>query len=221
MSTSQKKKTRASRRKNEDHQKHAGTQSNSNNSYSSQDDSEQESWDNFQQNYLNASLFDDQNQGYGNERQNKQHTTDCSPIFRICSAVYNFSDIPADKEVNCSNGSSWCPLNQITTEQISLALTLDDGHDLENDNCIIAMAAKWSLSRQSDEYNNKNSNNTDQERHAPDKENIMAPKNGSKSEDPNQDIPIRFLDYQSGFHKQVSSYSYRDADKSKNHNQDN
>ena len=36
MSTSQKKKTRASRRKNEDHQKHAGTQSNSNNSYSSQ-----------------------------------------------------------------------------------------------------------------------------------------------------------------------------------------
>ena len=74
MSTSQNKKTRASRRKNKNHQKHARAQSNSNNSCSSQDDSEQESWDNFQQNYLNASLFDDQNQGYGNERQNKQHT---------------------------------------------------------------------------------------------------------------------------------------------------
>ena len=42
----------------------------------------------------------------------------------------------------------------------------------------------------------------------------MASKNGSKSENPNQEIPIRFPDYQSGFQKQVDSYSYRDADES-------
>ena len=150
MSRSQRKKSRASKGKNEDYQKHTGTQSDSMKSYS--DESEQESWNDFQQKYLNNSLFDDQDQGHGNESQNKQYTTDNSNVFRICNAVHNFSDIPEDKEVNCSKESSWCPLNQITTKQLSLALTLDDGHDLENDNCIIGAAAKWAFSRQNDKY---------------------------------------------------------------------
>ena len=114
---------RASRTRSKKIQNQSRVPNTSYSSSSSQDDSEQDGWDDFQHNYLNFPLVVDLDQNSQNKNQDKQHTSDDKPVFRICNAVHNFSSIPSDKEINCSDGSLWCPTaKNITTDQISLAL---------------------------------------------------------------------------------------------------